>query len=537
MMILLSGLNLMRRISTLLASLLIVLGVALRVGGFAANRALWGDEVAVALNLRFRDFQGLLRPLDYDQTMPLPLLMGIKSLASVLGFSESVLRLLPFLAGCLLVVALWITFVRFLGRSVALIGLGLAALWQPLIYYSSELKQYGCDACVTVVTLWFALNTLDRRDGARWPRLIVWGAAAMLLSQPAVFVLAAVGVGALLDPRTLCSKKWRVDCGIAAACWLTEFVALFWFSYRHTSASPFMRSFWASSFLDPGPGFQQKLVVALWTMLGTGSFTYMRSAVLVVVAAAGVYGIWRSRGAQGIAIALGPYGFLIGAAVLKQYPVYTRLILFAVPLLFWIYASGVTTIAALFPAKFRTGALAALALAMLGPMAFTSIRYVMRFPTREATRQVLVRMNAIDGPPTPVYLAFSNYLQWAYYAGDWSQPKLLKERTDKVYSCSSCTNITFTGSGGSRTEIVGTLPPRQPGAIADEQWASQEADKIVANSGGPYIWLFLPLYSDVYQPRKLFVMLLEKLQDRHAYPLNSIRLGDTIALRYAVKPS
>jgi len=526
----------MRRLSTLLASLLIVVGVVLRVGGLIANRALWGDEAAVALNLRFRDFLGLLRPLDYDQTMPLPLLMGIKAIASVLGFSEWVLRLLPFLAGCLLVVALWITFVRFFGRSVALIALGLAALWQPLIYYSSELKQYGCDACVTVLTLWFALNTLDRKDSSRWPGLILWGAAAILLSQPAVFVLAAVGVAALLAPRTMYSKKWRVFCGIAAACWLTEFVALFWFSYRYTSASPFMRSFWASSFLDPAPGFQHKLVVALWTMLGTASFAYMRSFVLVPVALAGLYGIWRSRGAQGLALAVGPYGFLVGAAVLKQYPIYTRLILFAIPLLFWIYASGVTTIAAWVPAKFRAGAVSILALAMLGPMAVTSIRYVMRFPTREATRQVLVRMNAIDGPPTPVYLVFANYLQWAYYAGDWSQPKLLKERTDKVYSCSSCTNLAFTGSGGSRTEIVGTLPPRQPGAIADEQWASQEAGRIVANPGIASIWLFLPLYSDEYQPRNLLELLLENLRDRHAYPLDQIRLGDTTALRYALQP-
>jgi hypothetical protein len=526
----------MRRLSTVVASLLIVLGVVLRLGGFAANRALWGDEVAVALNLRFRDFQGLLRPLDYEQTMPIALLTGIKWIVSVLGFSECALRLLLLIAGCLLVAALWITFARFFGRSVALIGLGLAALWQPLIYYSSELKQYECDAFITVITLWFALNTIERKDGSRWPGLIVWGAAAILLSQPAVFVLAAAGVGAVLDRRIVYSKKWRVYCGIAAACWLTEFAALFRFSYRYTSGSAFMRSYWASSFLDPGPGFRQKFLVALWTMLGTESFNYMRSLVLVVVAVAGLYGIWRSRGIQGITIAVGPYGFLLGAAVLKQYPISTRLILFGLPLLFWIYASGVTTIAALVPGKFRTGAIAALALAMLGPMAVTSIRYVMRFPVREATRQVLVQMNATDGPRSPVYLVFSDYLQWAYYAGDWSQPKMLKEKIDKAYSCGSCTDITFIGSGGGRTEIVGARPPRQPGAIADEQWAIQEAGRIIANSNSRYIWVFLPLYGDNYQPRQLLEMLLGKLQERHAYPMNKMRLGDTIALRYALKP-
>ena len=526
----------MRRLSTVIASFLILLGAALRLGGFAANRALWVDEVSVALNIRLRGFQGLLRPLDYEQTMPIALLMGIKAIVSGLGFSERALRLLPLIAGCLLVVALWITFERFLGRSIALIGLGLTALWRPLIYYSSELKQYGCDALITVITLWFALRVIDRGDRPCWPGLIVWGAVAILFSQPAVFVLAAVGAGAVLDRRVVESKQWRVYCGAAAACWLAEFAALFWISYRHTAGSAFMRSFWASSFLDPGPGFRERLVVALWTMLGTGSFTYLRSVVLAMLALVGLYGIWRSRGIQGLVIAAGPFGLLLGAAALKQYPVSERLILFAAPLLFWIYASGVTTIAALAPVKFRTGAIAALALAMLGPMAVTSIRYVIHFPPREATRQVVAQMNATDSLRSPVYLVFSDYLQWAFYAGDWSQPGMLKEKIDQAFSCESCADLTFTGSGGGRTEIVGARPPSQPGPIADEQWAAQEAGRIITNSDGKYVWVFLPLYSAKYQPRRLLEMLLEKLQERHAYPMNIMQLGDTIALRYALKP-
>ncbi len=61
------------RTEKLLASTIMALGVGLRVAQYLNNRSLWGDEVAIALNLRLRTFTGLLHPLSYDQTMPLGL--------------------------------------------------------------------------------------------------------------------------------------------------------------------------------------------------------------------------------------------------------------------------------------------------------------------------------------------------------------------------------------------------------------------------------------------------------------------------------
>jgi predicted membrane-bound mannosyltransferase len=72
---------------------LIVFGIALRLAGYLAHRSLWGDEVEIALNVRFRDLAGLMHPLDYEQTMPIPLLVVIKLLVSIFGASECVLRL------------------------------------------------------------------------------------------------------------------------------------------------------------------------------------------------------------------------------------------------------------------------------------------------------------------------------------------------------------------------------------------------------------------------------------------------------------
>jgi hypothetical protein len=58
------------RIGKILSSTILLFGIAVRLVQYLGNRALWGDEVAIAVNLRTRTFAGLLHPLSYDQTMP-----------------------------------------------------------------------------------------------------------------------------------------------------------------------------------------------------------------------------------------------------------------------------------------------------------------------------------------------------------------------------------------------------------------------------------------------------------------------------------
>ena len=107
-----------------------------------------GDEVAIALNLRFRTLAELLHPLSYDQTMPVGLLLVIKSLASAFGYSELVLRLSSLLVGCGLLILTWLLFSKIFEPPVVLLMVAVMAVSEPLIYYSAELKQYELDALV-----------------------------------------------------------------------------------------------------------------------------------------------------------------------------------------------------------------------------------------------------------------------------------------------------------------------------------------------------------------------------------------------------
>jgi len=107
------------RTGKVLPGFMVGIAVALRLAQYLHDRSLWGDEVAIALNLRFRKFAGLLHPLDYDQSMPLALLLSIKCLATLFGYSELIMRLPVFLAGCGLLILTWILFSKYLNDELS----------------------------------------------------------------------------------------------------------------------------------------------------------------------------------------------------------------------------------------------------------------------------------------------------------------------------------------------------------------------------------------------------------------------------------
>ncbi|RPJ58040.1 MAG: hypothetical protein EHM24_28980, partial [Acidobacteria bacterium] len=81
---------------------LVLLGVALRAWGYAANPSLWLDEILVARNIVGLPLGDLLtRPLYLDQVAPRGFLLLEKLATLALGESELVLRLFPFLCGLL----------------------------------------------------------------------------------------------------------------------------------------------------------------------------------------------------------------------------------------------------------------------------------------------------------------------------------------------------------------------------------------------------------------------------------------------------
>jgi hypothetical protein len=536
------------RAERLVASALMAVGVGLRIAQYLANRSLWGDEVAIALNLRLRSFHELLHPLSYDQTMPFGLLLVLKAFGSGFGYSEWVLRLPLLLAGCALILLAWFLFARLFEQRVVFVFVALLAISEPLIYYAGEVKQYGLDALVALIMLWLGLNTLKKETSASWPRLIVGGIGALLFSQPVVFILAGIGGAAVWDRRFRTSRQWRKYVMLAGALWMVIFGVLYWFSYREVSHNVFMRAYWEPKFIHlHSSAFRHDIAAALVLLLGEDQILHVPRFLLAALFLAGIFGIARKLGGAVAVLAGLPFLLMVLASALQEYPLVVRLVLFLSPILFWIYATGLSTLADFAPEKSSNLVFAVLALLFVAP----SVPQAWHFRQREGTRDVVRKIEAQNDPET-VYLVFGHYTPWEYYAGDWAHPERVRERIDRAARClraaqltyalerdnpgGGCSPLEFPADGTRPEEIVGTPPPGPwAGNSADEQWLEQEAHRI-REAQTPLIWLFLPDEANHFtygfpERRKLLERLEGELSREGCRPLERDREGETRAIK------
>lgn len=529
-----------RNTTRITAIAIIFVGIALRLIAYAVHRSFWEDEFSIALNLRLRGFLGLLRPLDYEQTMPIPMLWALKSLISLFGTSEYVFRVLPLLAGCFLLPALWFCLRRFFGASVAIVAVALAAVYYPLVYYSQETKQYSLDVLVTVGLLWFGLKVFEPNHKPEWGSLTAFGCLAVVLSQPSVFLLGSIGAAAVCDKRFRLSSRWRVQSMAAGAAWVAMFATMYWAFYRPVSHSSFMQAFWAPGFLNRGPGFGTRLTAGLRHALAG----YWLDIPLVLLAALFIYGLWaifRKNGRTALTLTAGPFLFVFAAASFRLYPLGDRLLLFTLPLLFCVYAAGITGLANFAPANLRIVITGCMFFAMITPLLYRAPQHVKQgFNVKEPVQQVIDSMNSIDSH-SPVYTMGGEVTPWLYYAGDWTQPQLLKQHIDAAYRrriYEAFHLSVYAGdpglrqdhaSRGGRLEISGEIPAERTSA-GDAQWARDGARSVA--QAGKSVWIFVPEYYIKWEQRHLLGLLNTELGLRGGRCVTDQSHGRTIARLY-----
>lgn len=511
------------------AAIFIAIGILLRVVPYFVNRAFWLDETSVALNIRFRGFLELFKVLDYEQTMPIPILLFTKLLTVMFGTAESIFRLPALLAGIALLFVVWFGFSKLFGKTQALISLALVAGWYPLIYYSSELKQYEVDALMTAILLWVGLSTLRNPD-ASFNSLSIWGCVAILVSQPSVFILAALGMAAAYDKRFWQSDRWRWSVVLTGLVWVALFVAIFFWSYKTVSSSDFMRKFWADYFINPGsPQFVFQAKETLRTLFGGDYFYYMRLPMLVPLFLLGVFGIYRSEDRKTLLVAVLPIVLLFVASAMRQYPYATRLYLFTVPLIVWIFSAAVVA-----SGRFFRGRMQSVIVVAFGAFLATSL--VANALTRnsgpllvESLRQTVDHIRKVD-KEAPVYISFGRYRTWSYYAGDWNTPDPLKKNLDAVESCSTC-DWKVIMNKRSQPDLVGRRPV---GFKSDDEWLQHEARRILSVKDD-HVWLVLSFYEDGLAKTRPWERLNQALEKNGLVPESTYSMGDTKAVYYGFK--
>ncbi|MGA2439866.1 MAG: hypothetical protein ABSH08_02820 [Tepidisphaeraceae bacterium] len=410
----------------LLAWGLVALGIVIRLRMYLADRSFWRDESALALNVIHRSFAGLFQPLDYNQGAAVGFLMIQKLAFTLFGGGEMALRLWPITASVLAVPLFYLLCRGLLSRRAAIFALAFFALAADTSYYWAGCKQYSTDCFIAILLMFLAVRALKfpadspARGRNRILALALGGALAIWFSHPAVFVLAGVGVAAVLQwpqdrPRGRLRLRDRQTANVLflAGVWIASFFLNYWFCLRKLTHNDYLQHYWA----DVGGAFAPppvSLDSVTWykrnflDLFRNFSIEFQGLAALAFVV--GAIEIHRA-GRHLPAMLLTPLAAALAASALHQYPFEWRLLLFAVPSITIVVAAGLD-----FPWKgeLRVVGVVALCLLLISPVN-KSINTLHNPPSDCDMRPALEFVAAHYQPGDVFYLNDSARCDLAYY--------------------------------------------------------------------------------------------------------------------------
>lgn len=321
---------------TLLAWLLIILGISYRITLFLQNRNLIIDEANVVRNVYERNLLGLLKPLDYEQYAPPLYLWQLEISSWIFGYSEYAMRLPALIWG---IGALFVFFAlnrKLMEEKAAWLALGLLSGAPPVIKYAAEVKQYGPDLCIALLLTYSALKA----DVFSWNRrrfFLFWGicgSIAIWASQPSVFVLACIG--GYYFAQSVAQKRWSNWKLLApiAFIWFVQFAIYFKLILEPQINSDYLQSYHRDYFLFALPknseewehnwmrlreiinntvGYGQRSVYLSYLLLPLGAITLFRQSFPKFL------------------LVCGPVLLTLLAAALHQFSLIERVALFILP--------------------------------------------------------------------------------------------------------------------------------------------------------------------------------------------------------------
>lgn len=323
--------------------IIILIGVALRLGLYLANNSLWVDESFIAVNIVDKSFSEFLKPLDCKQVAPFGFLIIEKFLVQSFGNNEYILRLFPLIAGIISLFLFYKVAKHSIKKEAVVIALGLFAFSSYLIRYSSEVKQYSSDVAVTLLLYTVAIFLLSQ--GSKIKHIVFFGATgiiAMWISHPSVFVLA--GIGASLFLFFSVKRDWIKlgQLSIVYLIWLLSFATFYFVSSVDTSSTiEWMRQGWTSSFMPFPPSSVSDVTWFIDTFFdifknpvgvhfqGIAAFTFIIGCVSML-----------SKNKLLFIMLLSPIFITLLVSGLHMYPFSGRLLLFIVPSMLLFIAEG-----------------------------------------------------------------------------------------------------------------------------------------------------------------------------------------------------
>lgn len=399
--------------------LMIGIGLLFRLIQYFSNRSLWADEATLALNIVNRSFWELLQPLDYQQAAPIGFLIAEKLAVELLGPHEYALRLFPLVSGIASLFLFYALAKRCLSAKVLPIALGLFATLPPLIYYSSEVKQYASDVAIALLACLIVVH-LSHQKLISPKQIAIYGLLGALLiwfSHPAVFVLAGTGLSALFYCWT--NHHRNIKRLLATySIWALSFLAFYGlFLARLGSRDDLVTSFTGHGAFPASP-----LYAIPWLFFAFGKFFYnplgfpIPLAIVGLVAfIAGCLSLFAKHKTV-LLLLISPILTTLAAALVQKYPFHERLVLFLTPFAIVLIAEGANYIYYRAKAK-KASWLGLLFLVLLLAYPVGSAGALLIQPDwREEIKPVIEYVKQHQQPRDVLYVYQRGEYQFKYYA-------------------------------------------------------------------------------------------------------------------------
>lgn len=327
------------------------LGVILRFRQYLTNRSLWVDEASLALNIIERSFGSLTLPLDYDQGAPVGFLFIQELLVLIFGNSEYILRLFPLISGILALYLIFRVAKDYFG-DFAVFAVFLFAISVPMIYYSSELKQYSTDVMVSLLLIYLALLCLKEGENTQTFLVLgLLGAISILLSHPSAFTLLVIGLLLFIDKylqKDYARFRWLIGIGVF---WIAVFLGTYLISLRYLIGNQNLQDYWGNSYAPFPPwehlDWYKNVFVVLLPHISPSflrdifpgfSEKYLVFGALLLVFVGMLSLFFRNYKMAVIFIA--PFLVAFIASGLNRYPMSDRFLYFWLPSLFLLMGEG-----------------------------------------------------------------------------------------------------------------------------------------------------------------------------------------------------
>ncbi|MFB2834759.1 glycosyltransferase family 39 protein [Floridanema evergladense] len=324
-----------------LTVLIIIFGIFIRVSQYLSNRALWGDEASLALNIVNRSYLELLQPLDRNQAAPPGFLWTEKLFTQIFGNNEYSLRLFPLISGIVSLIAFY-KLGKWAVSAIALpIAIILFACLRYTLYYATEVKQYSSDVMIALLLCLLLIPLLTQILNIQRILLIgILGAVAILFSHPTIFVLAGLESANLILTSNQQRKAILINRLPAYLLWLISFGSMYFLTIARVMQNNSLQNAW-------GDEYPNTIFDLIWLLDSFGrffsrplGFSTIFDGIAILAFVIGCVFFIRKKPNKFI-ILMSPVFATLAATYLHKYPFRGRLILFLAPFFILVIAEGI----------------------------------------------------------------------------------------------------------------------------------------------------------------------------------------------------